>query len=60
MPAPRIPLEESLRFDTPPVTIYCPACNRWFTAGTRGVAERLFREHLDEVRDPDDHGAVPF
>lgn len=60
MPVPRIPLTKSLRFSTPSETIYCPECKRWFTAGTREVVERLFAEHLSEVREPDAHSMEPF
>jgi hypothetical protein len=42
------------------VTIYCPACDRTFVAPSRGAVERLFEEHLAEVRDPEAHEPCPF
>ena len=42
------------------VTLYCPECGRSFVGGSRTEVERLFDEHLAEVRDPDRHTAEPF
>jgi hypothetical protein len=46
--------------DVPSVTIYCAGCDRTFVASSREGVERLFDEHLAEVRDPGAHEAVPF
>lgn len=49
-----------LRFDPPDEALYCPECDRTFTAPTRAAVERLYEQHLAEVRDPDRHMSEPF
>ena len=50
------------RFD-PPVTVYCDTetgCGREFVGRSRAEVERLFDEHLTELRDPEGHDPCPF
>ena len=49
-----------LRHDLPPETLYCPECDRTFVAPTGDQVQRLFHEHLTEVRDPEAHLPCPF
>lgn len=60
--APRPEVAVARAFRRPPVTesLYCPACDRTFVAASRGEVERLFDEHLTEVRDPAGHLPEPF
>jgi hypothetical protein len=60
MPVPHIGLMEPLRFELPDETLYCPACDRSFRHRTRAGVERLFAEHLAELRDPTGHTPEPF
>ncbi len=60
MPVPYIGLTKPFRHAVPDETLFCPECDRTFTAPSREVVERLFDEHLAEVRDPAAHTKEPF
>lgn len=48
-----------LRHEIPPLTLWCE-CGVGFEHPTRAGVERLHAEHQAEMRNPDDHQAVPF
>ena len=56
-------LTETLRRPDPPVTVYCDTetgCGREFVGRSRTEVERIFDEHLGELRDPSGHTMEPF
>ena len=59
MPVPRLAGFVERRPD-PPETLYCPECDLRFQDARRDVVERLFDEHLAEVRNPELHTKEPF
>jgi hypothetical protein len=50
----------SVRHPAPTVTLYCPGCERTFVHTTRAGVERLFAEHLEELRSTEGHEPCPF
>lgn len=53
-------LPEFIPHPPPPSTVYCSECDRQFVAESRAAVERLFAEHLAEVRNPELHIEEPF